>query len=235
MTFNEIVGQICNDLNLRGPETLDRVGQKVNTRYREVMRSLGMNVYLRTEVDINLEANTRDQIYDLDTPTLGRLVALYWTPTDGGANPRPSMLDELTFEEMKERIPTTDRPRAWCKTRVGNNFTIFRIDSTIPNGATVTVEGEEVPSVLEDDNAPQFEEIFHDILVYGGKADEFAKQKTADARALSKEFDDKFNRALGELRLRQTLMAGGVIKQGKLAVYNNPLARRGPLSPPNAT
>jgi hypothetical protein len=236
MTFNEIVGQVCKDLNLNGDLTLVRVGDKVNARYRQVLRRLGMNVYSRTEVDIDLAAGTQDQIYDLDEPTLGRLVALYWAPaaTADVPTPRPQMLDELTFEEMKEVIPTTDRPRRWCKTRVGNNWTQFKIDSTVPDGATVTIEGEEVPSLLEDDASPQFEEVFHDILVYGAKADEYAKQKTADARANAKEFNDLFDKTLNELALRQTLMAGGVIKQGKYASYPNRLARCGPLSPPNA-
>jgi hypothetical protein len=229
MTFTEIVAQICLDLNLRGPETLERVGQKVNGRYREILRRLGMNVYSRTEVDINLSAGTQDQIYDLDDPTLGRLVALFWapTPTDSNPNPRPIMLDELTYEEMKEVIPSTDRPRRWAKVRVGNNWTQFKIDSTIPDGATVTVEGEEVPTVLEGDASPQFEEIYHDLLVFGGKADELYKSKDPTARALAKDWDAKFTGGLNELALRQTLMAGGVIKQGKHANYRNPLARRG--------
>lgn len=237
MNFTAMVAEVCNDLNLRGPDTEARVGKKINARYRQVMRRLGMNVYSRTEVQVDLQANSLDQIYDLDTPTLGRLVALYWAPdpTDGVPTPRPQMLDELTFEEMKERVPTVDRPRAWAKTRVGNNWTEFKIDSTIPNGASVVIEGEEVPSELEYEAEPQFESVYHDILVYGAKADEFAKQKTADARANAKEFNDLFDKTMGELALRQTLMAGGVIKQGKLAAYNNPLARRGPLSPPNAT
>lgn len=236
MTFTEIVTQVSNDLNLRGPETLDRIGQKVNARYREVLRRLGMNVYSRTEVQVDLQAGSQDQIYDLDDPVLGRLVALYWAPdaTDDNPTPRPTMLDELTFEEMKEVVPTTDRPRKWCKTRVGNNWTEFKIDSTIPDGASVVIEGEEVPTVLESDAEPQFESIYHDILVYGAKADEFIKMKTADARANAKTFDDLFNKTMGELALRQTLMAGGVIKQGKHANYRNLLARSGPLSPPNA-
>jgi hypothetical protein len=229
MTFTEIVAQICQDLNLRGPETLDRVGQKVNARYREVLRRLGMNVYLRTEVDINLSAGTQDQIYDLDDPTLGRLVALYWAPdaTTENPNPRKKMLDELTYEEMKEVIPSTDIPRRWCKVRVGNNWTQFKVDSTIPDGATVTVEGEEYPTVLEGDAEPSFENIYHDLLVFGGKADELFKSKDTIARATAKDWEAKFTEGLNALALRQTLMAGGVIKQGKHANYRNPLARRG--------
>lgn len=185
-----------------------------------------MNVYSRTEVEVAL-APGQDQIYDLDTPTLGRLVALYWAPdpTDSNPNPRPKMLDELTFEEMREVVPTTDRPRSWAKTRVGNNWTEFKVDTTA--GGNVTIEGEEIPSVLESDAEPQFESVYHDLLVYGAKADELLKQKTAEARAAGKEWADKFTSELNALALRQTLMAGGVIKQGKYANFRNPLARRG--------
>lgn len=215
---------------LRGPETFERVGTKVNARYRQVLRRLGMNVYLRTEVDVDLIANSRDQVYDLTEPTLGRIVALYWTPdaTDNVPQPTPVMLEELTYEEMKERIPTTDRPRAWAKLRVGANITYFKIDSSIPDGATVTVEGEEFPSELEGDIEPGFEAIYHDILVVGAKADELMKQKDASSQAAGKKFEADFMEMLNALALRQTLMAGGVIKQGKHSTgFYNPLALRG--------
>lgn len=218
-------------MNLRGEDTYQRIGRTVNNKHREVLRALGMNVYSRKEVDIDLEAGSQDQIYDLDTPTLSRLVALYWTPdaTDTNPNPKHVMLDELTFEEMKGVIPTTDRPRRWCKTRVGANWTQFKIDSSIPDGASLTVEGEEVPSQLEGEMQPYFDENFHDMLVDGAKSVEYARQKTADARANAKEYGDKFDRALGELRLKQTLMAGGLIRQGKHSnEFGNTLARRGP-------
>lgn len=223
--------QVCNDLNLRGDDTIARVGDKVNARYREVVRRLGMNVYTRVEVDIQLEGGTQDQIYDLDDPVIGRIVALYYTPdpTTSNPNPKAKMLDELTFEEMKEVVPTTDTPRRWCKVRVGSNWTQFKTDSTVPNGATLTVEGEEVPSVLEGDAEPQFESLYHDILVYGAKADELSKQKDASARAAATDWNNKFTLELNNLALKQALMAGGVIKQGKHAVVTNRLARCGPL------
>jgi hypothetical protein len=217
-------------MNLRGDDTLLRVGESVNQSYLQVLRSIGMNVYSRVEVDVDLEAGTQDQLYDLDDPTLGRLVAIFWKPdaTDDNPNPRPVMLDELTFEEMKEVVPTTDRPRKWAKVRVGNNFTQFKIDSTIPDGATVTIEGEEMPTELEGDMEPQFEGIYHHILVDGAEAEEYGRQRTAEARAAAQKKEMAFDKGLGELRLRQTLMAGGLIRQGKYSNYPNRLARRGP-------
>lgn len=231
MTFTEIVARVCRDLNLRGDETLDRVGESVNQAYKEVLRSLGMNVYLRVEVDVDLEGGTQDQLYDLDDPVLGRLVALYYKPAATATNPNPQakMIDEITYAEMKEVVPTTDdQPRKWCKVRVGANFTLFKIDSTIPNGCTVTVEGEEFPTVLEGDIQPAFEGLYHDMLVDGAKAAEYGRQKDANARALSKELSDKFKASIGELKLRQTLMQAGIIKQGKHANYGSRLTRRGP-------
>lgn len=236
MTFTDIVANICRDLNLRGDETLVRVGNRVNHGYRKIMRGLGMNVYSRTEVDITLAEDTQDQLYDYDDPVLGRIVALYWapTPTADQPTPKPVMLDEMTYEEMKEVIPTTDRPRKWCKVRVGANWTQFKVDTTAGNSdGTVTIEGEEIPSQLEGDAEPQFDENFHEMLIDYGKAGEFARMKTAEGRAAAKDCMDTFDTALGELRLKQTLMAGGVIKQGKHATYRNPLARRGVPAEPN--
>lgn len=231
MTFTEIVADVARDLNLRGDETLTRIGASVNHRHRRILRALGMNVYSRIEVDVDLAAGTQDQIYDLDDPVLCRLVALYYKPAATATNPNPksTMLDELTFEEMKEVVPTEDDvPQSWCKVRVGANWTQFKIDSTIPNGATVTVEGEEVPSQLEGDMPPYFDENFHEMLVVGAKADECARMKTPEGRALAKDFNADFDNSLGELRLKQTLMAGGLIRQGKHGKYTNPLVRSGP-------
>jgi hypothetical protein len=233
MTFTDIVDRVCLDLNLRGDETVQRVGKAVNKAYLEVLRALGMNVYTRTEVDVQLAANSQDQIYDLDNPTLGRLVALFWTPTatSTNPNPRPQMIDEITYEEMKTVIPTTaDRPMKWCKVRVGANWTQFKIDSTIPNGCTVTIEGEEMPTELEGDMQPGFEGLYHPMLVDGAEAEEYARIKTTEARAMATAKKNDFEKAIGELRLRQTLMAAGVIKQGKYGNYVNRLARRGPAT-----
>jgi hypothetical protein len=75
--------------------------------------------------------------------------------------------------------------------------------------------GEEVASELADEAEPQFEGYYHDMLVVGAKADMLMKQKDAQSQAAAKSFQAEFLEFMGKLRLRQTLMAAGLIKQGK--------------------
>lgn len=219
MTFDQIVGQVCTDLGITAPDSIDRVGSHVNNRYKNVLSDLGMNDFSRVEVEVTLEGNTREQEYASDDPRIERIVAIYkrvtTSDTGTGSDDNWVALDQLTYNEMKEEVPSEGEPTSWAKKRVGSGSTIFLIDSTIPNGYNVLIEGEETASELEGDTEPAFNTMFHDLLVFGAKADEYDKMKDAASQALSKKFETKFTTQMNKLRLKTTMMAYGNIIQGK--------------------
>lgn len=221
MTFDDIVDMVCLDLNITSPSSITRVGTHVNRRYQQVMDALGMNVFARVSFDLELEPGTRTQTLDeTTTPVVQRIVSLY---RQGDASDNLCPLDELTFEEMQHEIPGTGDATKWSRVRMGPTSTTFMLNSTVPDGQTLMVEGEEHASVLADDDVPAFTESFHDVLVFGAKADELRKMEKFP---LAKEFEGdernpsgsyNFQGRLAQLRLKSILMQHGNIVQGKQA------------------
>lgn len=218
MTFDDIVDAVCLDLNITQPASVVRVGLHVNRRYQQVQGALGLNLNSRVSFEIGLTPNSQEQILDESTtPEVQRIVSLYaqhdpdtdWCP-----------LDELTFEQMQHEVPTTGNATKWCRKRVGATSTTFLVNSTVPDGMVVMVEGEEHASILEDDDIPEFPEAFHDVLIFGAKADELRKMEKF---AAAKEFEGdeehpsgsyNFQGRLAQLRLKSILMQHGTIVQG---------------------
>lgn len=226
MTFDEICGLIATDLNIIAPTSLDRIGLHVNRRYRRVMNALGMNDVTRVEVEFPLTAGQQNQMYDLDNPVIERILSI-WRQGDSthapGVYNQP--LDQLSFDEMKEVVPTEADPTKWSKVRVSDAATSFKIDSTIPDGFTVLVVGEEQTLDLDGSQTPSFPEGFHDLLYIGGKVDELRKLKDAASLSLARELEGNaqnpaatpgtFYGMLAELKLKMTLASFGNIVQGK--------------------
>jgi hypothetical protein len=226
MYFDEIVGKVARDLNLTSAEAIDRIGQNVNRRYRRVMNGLGINEASRAETSFALAANQQDQSYDLDNPTLQRIVSI-WRKGDSTSTVYSVPLEEISYDEMQATVPTEDDPTKWCKVNVYNGRTDFRINSTIPDGFTVFVSGESLTLDLEGQLEPAFPEAYHDILWMGAKADELRKLKDAASLAVAKELEGNaqepwltpysYNGLLAELRLKNTLSPFVTVVQGKYA------------------
>lgn len=241
MTFDEIVGLIATDLNITAPTSLDRIGTHVNRRYRRVMNALGMNDVSRVEVEFALTAGQQDQLYDLSDPTIERIVSI-WRPSDPTNNPSvyDKPLDFITFDEMKATVPTEDDPTLWTKVRVDSGSTAFRINSTIPNGFTVVIVGEEQTLDLDGAQIPAFPEAFHDMLVLGAKSDELRKMKDAASVSLARELEGNaqnpaatpgtFYGMLAELKLKMSLASFGNIVQGKYGATARKPSTRGSLT-----
>ncbi len=229
MTFDQIVARIATDLNISAAASLVRIGEHVNLRYRYVLSEIGMNDFSRVSFEAELEPNTREQAVTSDNdPIIERIVAIYrradsdTTPVDEHTRWVP--MDDLTYEEMQEEMLRSDIATKWAKKRVGATSTTFLINSSVPNGQTVLIEGEEHSSELAGDDVPAFPESFHNILVLGGKVDELRKmEKYPMADRLEGQplanglpaLPGTFFGDLARLKLKTTLMAYGDIRQGK--------------------
>lgn len=228
MTFDDIVSLIATDLNIVAQSSLDRIGNHVNRRYRQVLNALGMNDVSRVENEFVLTAGQQDQLYDLDSPVIERIVSL-WRVGDATNNPGvySVSLDQISYDEMRSEVPTEGDPTKWCKVRVTDSATFFRINSTIPDGYTLLVSGEEQTTDLDDEQSPAFPEAFHDILVLGGKVDELRKIKDSTSLSLASQLEGNmanpsatpgtFYGMLAELKLKLALAPFQTIVQGKYA------------------
>lgn len=212
MTFDEIVAMIALDLNIATTNTVSftRIGTHVNRRYRQVMRRLGMNVFSRGEFDFDCVPGTALQtIPDDNDPVITRVVSVFY---QADATTRPRALIELSYDEIKQMVPTTDIPTHWAPQKMGSDTVTFRINSTVPDGLTLIIEAELSKSTLAGSDVPEFSEEFHEILVKGGKADELLKMEKP---TLSRVLKDEFIEDLNELSLKAVIGAHADIVQNK--------------------
>jgi hypothetical protein len=150
-------------------------------------------------------------VADNNDPVITRIINIFY---EVDANTRPRKLEEITYDEMKAKVPTEDIPIYWAKKRLGSDTATFMIDSTIPDGLTLVLECEETKSTLSGSDVPNFFEEFHEILVIGAKIDELLKK---DKPTLARVFKDEFDETLNELALKAVIGASMDIVQNKRA------------------
>lgn len=210
MTFDEIVDMVAKDMGITAPASITRIGTHVNARYRKVMRRLGLDVYSRVELDFDCQAGSREQeVVDDNVPSVQKVKAVWFQPSTSS---RFIPLDDLTYDEMMERVVGTGDPTAWAPKRMGAHNIVFLLDSTVNLGCSLVLECEEVASTLSGDDEPGFLVAFHEMLVKGAKGDEYAKMEKF---AAAKTFKDEFEIDLNELSLKTVLSAHKTIQQGK--------------------
>lgn len=229
MTFDEIVSAVCVDLNISAQDSIDRVGRHVNLRYRFVLSEIGMNDFSRVSFEADLEPGTRDQEVASDNdPVIERVVAIWRQPDTDPPDPEAQWvpMGQVTWEEILSEVPRSNDATKWAKKRVGALSTQFRINSDIPDGQTVLIEGEEHSSELSGDDVPAFPESFHNILVNGAKCDELRKmEKIVLADRLEGNPQENpakpgtFFGDLARLKLKTALMAFGNIRQGEHSTF----------------
>lgn len=203
---------VALDLNITDATSITRIGTHVNRRYRKVLRRLGVEVFSRVEFDFTCTPSTQTQtVADNNDPVITRIINIFY---EVDANTRPRKLEEITYDEMKAKVPTEDIPIYWAKKRLGSDTATFMIDSTIPDGLTLVLECEETKSTLSGSDVPNFFEEFHEILVIGAKIDELLKK---DKPTLARVFKDEFDETLNELALKAVIGASMDIVQNKRA------------------
>lgn len=221
MTFDEIVAQVADDLNLTATTAITRIGDHVNKRYRQIARKLGMNVYSRVELDFICQAGSREQeVLDTNNPAIQKITNIWFQKEP---NTRYVRLEPLTYDEMLETIPGNSDPVSWAPKRSASQDIVFLLDSTVDAGCTLVIEGEEVKSNLAGDDVPDFLESFHEILILGAKIDELMKMEKP---TLARTLKDEYTEMLNELAYKTILQANQSILQGK----NSTRPQRGNLS-----
>lgn len=186
MTFDEIVTEVCENLNLTDPVAVARVGRRVNRRYRRVTTRLGMVTARRLSFSFTVVPLTRDQTIS------GEKVLSIKIPA--ARDP----LRKISFAEMTERMPTTGNPTCWATVNNLAVTEVVRFDSTMDAGLDLDVEVETTGTTLAGAQVPAFPESWHDILVFGATADELTKKEKI---LLAKAKEDQYDRGLSELVL----------------------------------
>lgn len=199
-TFDEMVANVMDELNLTSTDAQTRVGKRINERYRQVISAIGLDTSKRT--DLQLEVDPADSDFD-DLPLLqiDGIEKVLRIQLYTGPDSRPILLDELTYDEITGMTLLTGSPRAYAIYRMGSGSVTIRLDSDPPDSVdpfTLLIEGLELTDELADDSEPAFSSDYHKLLEEGAKADERKKMEKFEMAA---EHEAKFEQRLSDLKM----------------------------------
>lgn len=207
MTFDEIVANVAEAVGHATSATAayTRIGKFVNKRYKRVTGNIGLIVSRRAVQTVAFTIGLRN----ITIPTCQKVISIQDLTT---ATPKPLFLEEISYEEMLEETPRTDRPTLYAIESVTSHAVVVRTNFTPQDAFSVSVEYEAQAGTLSGAQEPAFSEDFHDILEFGAKADELRKMEKV---MLARDAEQDFERRLGELRLHIAVSAHQDIVQGK--------------------
>lgn len=212
MTFNEIVQDTMNNLNLTSTEARDRIGVYVNARYKKTTSSIGLITSRRISSTIVVDPTdtiTYPNLPQLTINTMEKVlkVALIVETSI------PKILPQVTYDQISA-LPTLDTlPRAWCVVTMGAGHVTIQLDSvTATDTFTLNVEGYDITDTLSGTNVPFLPTDFHDILIEGAMADQLNKMEKP---ALAAIHDAKYEARLSDLRMFIAKAAWMDLYQGK--------------------
>jgi hypothetical protein len=109
-------------------------------------------------------------------------------------------LQHVTWDEIRElTLPSGNTATMWAIKRVGPITVTVAFDTVFTNTSiSMRADGFEPTTTLSGSTEPLFPQDFHDILVWGVKADEYMKMEKP---ALAKYCEMKAAARLSELRL----------------------------------
>lgn len=197
MTFDEIVDEVMDRLNLTSLEARERVEGRVNDRYRRVTSSIGLQTSRRSVQENEYDPTDPDtELPEVVVTGMEKILKIFYTDAD---NNGITVLKEKTYDEVTN-LPTIDRlPKCWAVKLMGPSEVRILLDAFPPTTSfTLKFEGYENALELEGSLEPYFPEDFHDILVAGAMADELDKMEKPQ---LASKQEEKYERRMSDLRM----------------------------------
>jgi hypothetical protein len=209
MTFDEIVAEVMDRLNLTSDDALARIRRRVNDRYRRVTSSVSLETSRRSVVDVDVDPTaSTSTLPDLTIPNMEKILKVSMV-INGGVN----VLRDLTFDEVNMLVTRDGNPSAFGVKSMGSKTVTIRLDG-YPHTTTFTLTFDGIVSAvnLHDNMEPAFAEDFHDILVEGAMSDELRKMEKPQLAQMS---EAKYDQRLSDLRMFIAKSGWHDIYQGK--------------------
>lgn len=209
MTFEEIVSEVADRLNLTSDTALTRIGRSVNQRYGDVCVSMG------------LQTSSQDVAYA--TTTIGSnlltfgplpLKVLKVMSVFNEAYPKPNTLNEVSLVILRNMTPGDDPAQNYAIYRAGFKSVTVMLDAEASSEYELAADVIASKATLSGADEPTFAEPFHDLLVYGAMATELDKMEKPELAAENEQRCDDIS---SELRLFIAKSAYMDIYQGRTA------------------
>jgi hypothetical protein len=208
MTFDEIVSEVCEKMNLTSDEAKSRVSRNVNTRFRRATSSIGMAP--SRFVQVSTVATIGNRV--LTFTGIEKIIAVI-DKTSGIDIP----LAQITTDEMHITVIKTDPPRKFAVQRMHNNSVDIIVNTTPSSNFTLYADGHVVLGTITGTQSPDFPESFHDCLVFGAMADEYRKMEKVQ---LAHDCEEDYERRLSDLRMWIAKSAYLDLYQGRYSGHN---------------
>lgn len=196
MTFDELVQEAMDRLNLTSEDARTRVSGRINDRYRRVTSSIGIITSRRVTRDITINPAVSTSLPDYTVVDMGKVLKV----SRQVPGERLRLLDNCTYDDVSNLSNVRDGlPNKWAVKRMGSTSTTITLDAyDHTNPFTLKFEGYELTDVLADDAEPAFPADFHDILVEGAMSDELRKMEKSDLAQIA---ENKYEQRLSDLRM----------------------------------
>lgn len=203
MTFAEIVDRVAKRLNLTSPQALERISEGVNDRYRQLVSSIGLQTSVRGTVTADTTASNRLLTFE----DVEKLYVVY----DDNFSPTVQ-LAEISADEMRNMTLLTEPARSYAIWSQDADSVTIQLDS-VPSGVyTYTADAEQIVATMSGVSIPAFPSKFHDILVFGGIAEELYKMEKYQ---MGDRYEARYQERVSELRLQLAMSAYRTVYQSK--------------------
>lgn len=212
MTFTDIQNEVADRLNLTSAAALARIGRSINERYRWLASSIGIaDVIERLTASADTVVGNRSLTFGPTPVAVEKLLSVFNT-----AFTPPMVLDQVTFDELRNSPIGTDPPKQYAIQLMGAKSVTVFLDTIPATIFTLSADVEGNLTTLSGTAVPAFAEDFHNLLVYGAMATELDKQEKYD---LAEKKETQFDTRVSELRLYIAKSAYLAIAQGKTPTY----------------
>jgi hypothetical protein len=207
VTFQEIVERIADRLNIPATATasLVRIGRSVNDVYREITTSIGIDLSRHTP---GVSANTTQGVQTVTFTGIEKIERIL--DTTSGSN---RVIPEVTFDQIRDITPAaSDTVRKYAIESWNATSVTIRLDVLPQTVFALIADGYSTTDTLSGTDEPAFPPSFHDILIDGVLAEEYAKLEKV---ALSDRAQQRFEKRLSDLRMWRAKSISLTIRQGE--------------------
>jgi hypothetical protein len=207
MTFDQIVTDIMDRLNLSSSVAQTRIGRAVNRKYRLVTTAIGMDLSRRATTQATVTIGVSDLVFS-NTEKIISVTNRTSTPY--------RRLSQVTLDELRQSMPfsTSNSPSKYAESSVHADSVTITLNVIPQTAFTLYAEVQTAVSDLSGSNEPAFPESYHDVLIEGVMGDELRKMEKPQLATLAQ---NEFQRILSDLKMWMAKSAFLDVYQGKTA------------------
>lgn len=179
MTFDEIVYDVMDRLNLSAASAQDRIGRSVNERYKQLCASMGIQTSARSTTPVTSPTviGSRNVTFGSATTKVQKIITVF----DATISPAVGVFTERSVDHLRNQSDSGDRSREFAVLAMGAFTVTIFLGGTPTTVRTLSADVELNKATLAGTDVPAFAEAYHNILTTYGMSIELEKMEKKDA------------------------------------------------------